>query len=109
MRCPFCRIASKEAPATLVYEDDRVLAFRDLRPQSPVHVLAIPREHITSLAEATEEHASLLGHILLVAALVARQEAIDTSGYRIVFNTGPDAGQSVSHLHLHLLGGLPLG
>jgi len=103
--CVFCRIAAGEIPARVVFSDDRVVAFRDLNPQAPTHILLIPREHIASIADAQAQHEPLLGHLVLVAAELARQEAVVESGYRLVLNHGPDAGQSVFHIHLHLLGG----
>ncbi len=108
MSCLFCRIVAKEIPAAVVYEDEHVVAFRDLRPQAPTHVLVIPREHVASLDEATEGHATLLGRLLLGAAHVARHLGVSTGGYRTVINNGPDAGQTVLHVHLHLLAGRPL-
>ena len=101
--CLFCRIARGEIPATLVYETEDCLAFRDIDPKAPVHILVVPREHISSLNEAAD--ASLVGRLMLAAARIARQEGIAESGYRTVFNTNRDAGQTVFHLHLHLLGG----
>ncbi len=101
----FARILRQEIPAKVVHEDARCLAFRDLTPQAPVHVLVIPRQALVSVAEAGETDEGLLGHLLLVAAKVARAEGIGESGYRLVVNTGKAGGQSVSHLHLHLLGG----
>jgi histidine triad (HIT) family protein len=101
--CLFCKIARREIPAKLVYESDDCIALRDIDPKAPVHILVIPREHIPSLDAATD--ASLLGRLALVAAQFARQEGIAESGYRTVFNTNRDAGQTVFHLHLHLLGG----
>jgi len=100
----FDRIIKKEVPADVVYEDDRALAFRDISPQAPVHVLVIPKEPIARLHEAREEHESLLGHLLLVAARVAEKEGV-SDAYRVVINNGAGAGQSVWHLHLHVLGG----
>jgi histidine triad (HIT) family protein len=106
--CLFCKIAAGEIPAQLVYEDERAVAFRDINPQAPTHVLVIPREHLASLADAGDGHESLLGHLLLAAARVARAGGLADSGYRTVVNTGAGAGQSVFHLHLHLLGGRAL-
>ena len=103
----FKRIIDKEIPANVVYEDDRCLAFRDVNPQAPVHFLVIPRKEITSLAEASDEDAPLLGHLLSTARKLAPQMGL-MLGYRIVINCGPDGGQSVDHLHLHVLGGRPL-
>lgn len=108
MSCVFCRIAAGEIPARVVHRDERAVAFHDINPQAPVHVLVIPREHIASLADVGEEHGDLLGHLLLVASRVARQEGL-AAGYRLVANCGRDGGQTVDHLHLHLLGGRGLG
>ena len=99
--CIFCKIASGEMPTPFVYEDDRVVAFRDIQPQAPVHILLVPRRHIPSLPEAHDPQ--LLGHLLLAARQAA--EKVGLKQYRLVINTGPDAGQSVFHLHLHVLGG----
>jgi histidine triad (HIT) family protein len=99
----FSKIIRKEIPADIVYEDDLALAFRDLHPQAPVHILIIPKKPIESIAEASEADADLLGHLLLTVKRVATQEGLD-EGYRIVINTGKDGGQTVFHLHLHLLG-----
>ncbi len=104
--CLFCRIVRGEIPAKLVAETDDCVAFRDIDPKAPTHVLVIPRRHVASLAEADD--AALVGQLSLLAARIAREEGIAESGYRTVVNTGPDAGQTVFHLHLHLLGGRPL-
>lgn len=104
MSCLFCKIASGEIPSAAVYQDESVYAFADISPKAPVHVLIIPREHIASLAEATEEHGALLGHLMGTAAEIARDKGL-ANGYRVVVNTGDDGGQTVDHLHLHLLGG----
>jgi histidine triad (HIT) family protein len=101
--CLFCRIVRKEIPANLVYESDDCIAFRDIDPKAPVHVLVVPREHVTSLNDAKDP--ALVGRLALVAADIARQEGIAESGYRTVINTNRDAGQTVFHIHLHLLGG----
>lgn len=103
----FERICAKEIPATLVYEDEHVVAFRDINPQAPVHVLIVPRRAIPRLAEAVPGDQVLLGHLLAKAAEVARSLGL-TNGYRLVINSGPDGGESVPHLHCHLLGGRPL-
>lgn len=103
--CLFCRIAAGEISADEVYEDDQVVAFRDINPQAPVHLLVIPRRHIASLSEAEEREQDLLGHLCSVAAQIAKQEGLTASGYRVVINSGPDSGQEVNHLHLHVLGG----
>jgi len=102
----FGRILRGEIPCDAVYSDDRCLAFRDVAPQAPVHLLVIPREPIAQLAEAGPEHEALLGHLLLVAARAARQEGL--SGFRTVINSGAEAGQAVFHLHVHVIGGRPL-
>ena len=105
--CLFCRIVRREIPAKLVYEGDDCIAFRDIDPKAPVHILVVPREHVASLNDA--EDSSLVGRLALVAAEIARQEGVADSGYRTVFNTNRDAGQTVFHLHLHLLGGRSMG
>jgi histidine triad (HIT) family protein len=105
--CLFCRIVRKEIPAKLVAEDDHCVAFRDINPQAPVHVLVIPREHVPSLNQATD--AAMLGRLSLMAAELARKEGISESGYRTVVNTNSAAGQTVFHVHLHLLGGRSMG
>jgi len=106
--CVFCRLARGLVKADIVYQDDKVVAFRDIHPQAPVHVLVIPRRHMTALWEADESHVPLLGHIVLTCTQVAEQEGVGSSGYRIVANAGPDAGQSVDHVHFHVLGGRKL-
>jgi histidine triad (HIT) family protein len=103
--CLFCRIGRGEIPADLVHEDDLIVAFRDINPKAPTHILLISREHIESAAELTEGHAALLARLFVTAAALARTEGVTESGYRLVTNVGGDAGQSVHHLHLHLLGG----
>lgn len=108
MDCIFCKIAAGEIPSTKVYEDDRVVAFNDLDPQAPVHILIIPKEHIASAAEINESNSSVVAHIFEVAAKIAAEKGLD-NGYRIVNNCGESAGQSVKHLHFHLLGGRDFG
>lgn len=103
--CIFCKIARKEIPAKVVYEDDRILAFDDINPQAPVHVLIIPKEHYASLNDIPEEKKDLLGYILLKARQVAQEKGIGESGYRTVLNTAKDSGQDVFHIHFHVLGG----
>ena len=105
--CIFCKILAGQIPARLVYEDELAVAFEDLNPQAPTHVLVIPRKHFASLSEATEEDAPVIGHLHLVAAKIAADRGI-TGGYRTLFNNGALAGQSVFHLHMHLLGGRPM-
>ena len=107
MDCLFCKIVAGEIPSTKVYEDDTVLAFRDIAPQAPTHILVIPKEHIAGVADIAPEHSVLLGHIFQVIPQIARQEQL-SGGYRVVSNCGPDAGQTVPHLHFHILGGEPL-
>ena len=106
--CLFCKIVRREIPATVVFEDDQAIAFRDLKPVAPTHVLIIPRTHIASIDEVQPEHEALMGHLYLVAAEVARADRL-ARGYRVVMNCGTEAGQSVFHVHLHLVGGKPLG
>ncbi len=100
----FERIAAKEIPANLVYEDEHVIAFRDIHPQAPTHILIVPRRPLPRIAEATPADHALIGHLLLKAAEVARQSGL-TNGYRLVINNGPDGGETVPHLHCHILGG----
>jgi len=103
--CIFCKIATHDIPAEILRETERVVAFRDLDPKAPTHVLLIPKEHIASLAEIEEDHADMLADIMQSATHLARTEGIDDSGWRLVTNVGADAGQAVFHLHFHLLGG----
>ncbi len=102
--CLFCKVIAGEIPATVVYRDERVVAIRDINPAAPTHVLLMPVQHIISMAEADSDAGELIGALHLAAAQVARQEHL-TGGYRLVVNTGPDGGQTVGHLHIHLLGG----
>ncbi len=102
--CIFCRIAAHEIPADIVRESDRVIAFRDMNPQAPTHILLVPKEHVGSVAEIADEHADTLSDIMQAATQLARAEGIE-SGWRLVTNVGADAGQTVFHLHFHLLGG----
>jgi histidine triad (HIT) family protein len=103
--CLFCKIAARDIPADIVHETDHVVAFRDINPKAPTHILLIPKEHIPSVASVTDKHGALLAEIIQAAAHLAEAEGIDDSGWRLVTNVGPDAGQSVDHLHFHLLGG----
>ena len=104
--CIFCKIAAKEIPSTLVYEDEQVVAFEDLEPQAPVHVLVIPKKHVESIAALKGEDKELAAHILVdVIPQLARELGIDQKGFRVVANTGEEGGQTVKHLHFHLLGG----
>jgi histidine triad (HIT) family protein len=108
MQCLFCRIMRGELPAKKIYDDPEMFAFEDIRPQAPTHVLIVPKKHIEGLDKASAEDAEIIGKCHLVAAKIARDRGIE-DGYRTVYNVGPGAGQSVFHLHLHLLGGRPLG
>ena len=108
MDCLFCKIINGDIPSSKVYEDELVYAFRDIEPQAPVHILIIPKEHIASANELTEENASVVAHIFAVAAKIAKAEGIAEGGYRIVNNCGEDGGQTVKHLHFHMLGGRSL-
>jgi histidine triad (HIT) family protein len=105
--CIFCKIAAGEIPSTRVYEDDTCIAFNDLSPQAPSHILIIPRDHVDSLDKAKVDDRSTLGHLLLSAAAIARQQGFAENGYRVVINTNSDGGQTVFHLHVHLLAGRP--
>ena len=105
--CLFCRIAAREIPAEIVHESHGVVGFRDLRPAAPTHILLIPKEHIESAADLEEKHGDLLAELFQAAAHLAKAEKL-VSGWRVVTNVGPDAGQSVFHLHFHLLGGRPM-
>ena len=108
--CIFCRIVQGKSPSTVVYQDELVMAFRDIHPRAPKHILLIPKEHVNSLNDLVlEEKAALVGHLFQVAARVAKAEGVAESGYRMVVNCGPNAGQVVPHLHFHLLGGRWLG
>jgi histidine triad (HIT) family protein len=103
--CPFCRVLRGELPASEVYSDERIFAFDDIAPQAPVHILIIPRDHISTLNELHEKDEQLMGHIVRVAAEIAKQKGLSGSGYRLVCNCQWQAGQSIFHVHFHLLGG----
>jgi histidine triad (HIT) family protein len=107
--CIFCKIASRDAPAEIPYESDSVVAFRDLSPQAPTHIVIIPKEHMASAADVDDGHGQMLADVTQAATQLARTEGIDESGWRLVTNVGPDAGQTIFHLHFHLLGGAPMG
>ena len=107
MNCLFCKIAAGEIPSTKVYEDERILAFRDIAHQAPTHILVIPKEHIGSVAEITPENSDVIGHIFAIIPVIAEREGL-RNGYRVVSNCGQDAGQTVHHLHFHILGGAEL-
>ncbi|MEK6679331.1 MAG: histidine triad nucleotide-binding protein [Nitrospirota bacterium] len=103
--CIFCKIIKKEIPSKIVYEDDMVIAFEDVNPQAPVHLLIVPRKHIPTLLDLTPEDNQLIGHIFLTANNLAKNKGISVPGFRTVFNCNKDAGQAVYHIHLHILGG----
>lgn len=107
--CLFCRIIRGEIPSKKVYEDEDAFAFRDIDPQAPTHILILPKRHIATLNDLTPEDAELVGKLFLVAKKLAKDEGVAEAGYRAVFNCNADAGQAVFHLHLHLLGGRPMG
>lgn len=107
--CIFCKIINREIPSTVVYEDDKVIAFKDINPIAPVHILVIPKKHIETLNHVEEEDKELLGHILVVTKKIAEEQGIAESGYRVINNCGNHGGQVVFHLHFHLIGGEPLG
>jgi histidine triad (HIT) family protein len=106
--CLFCKIINREIPASIVYEDDRVLAFNDINPQASTHVLVVPKQHVESLNALEPEHDAIVGEVVRRAAAIARDRGISAGGFRTVFNTNRDAGQTVFHIHLHLIGGRPL-
>ncbi|MEO7677370.1 MAG: histidine triad nucleotide-binding protein [Verrucomicrobiota bacterium] len=105
----FEKIIARQIPAEIVFEDDLVLAFRDIKPGAPTHILVVPKKAVPRIAEATSDDHKLLGHLLLKAAEIASQAGLKEKGYRLVINNGPDAGESVPHLHLHILGGRSMG
>jgi histidine triad (HIT) family protein len=106
--CLFCKVVARDIPADFVHQDDSAVVIRDINPQAPTHLLVIPHEHIESLDEASQKDEVLLGHLLRVAARVANAEGLAEGGYRVVINNGAGAGQSVFHLHVHVLGGRPM-
>ena len=106
--CLFCKIINRDIPASIVYEDDRVLAFNDINPQGPIHVLVVPKRHIASLNELSAGDDQIVGEVVRRAAAIAKEHGISTGGFRAVFNTNSDAGQTVFHIHLHLIGGRTL-
>lgn len=106
--CLFCKMVKREIQAKVVFEDDDVLAFHDIHPQAPMHVLVIPKRHVASLAESKPEDEALLGKLMMAARRAAEETGIAQSGFRVVINSGAQAGQSVFHLHLHVLGGRPM-
>ena len=109
MDCIFCRIINGEIQSDILYQDEEVIAIRDINPQAPTHLLVLPKSHIASLAQLGADQKPLLGHLVHVANELAKREGVSDKGYRLVINSGAEAGQEVPHLHLHLLGGRPLG
>ncbi len=107
--CIFCKIINKEIPSQIVYEDEKILAFRDIQPVAPVHILVIPKKHIPVLTELTKEDEEVVGKIYTVIRQLAEKENIDKTGFRVIVNCGEDGGQEVKHLHFHLIGGKKLG
>ncbi len=103
--CIFCKIINKEIQASMVFEDEKIIAFNDINPQAPIHILLVPREHFSSLNEIPEEKKNILSHLLLKARQIAQEKGIAEKGYRIVLNTARDSGQEVLHIHFHLFGG----
>ncbi len=108
MNCVFCKIVNREIPADVVYEDDKIIAFKDIHPVAPVHLLIIPKAHIPSIDHLETKDKTLIGELFLTAQKIAREKGVDKTGYRLTFNIGKDAGQTVDHLHLHLIGGKEL-
>ncbi|MGB9743340.1 MAG: histidine triad nucleotide-binding protein [Minisyncoccales bacterium] len=108
MSCIFCQIINKEVPSEIVFEDKKIIAFKDIEPVAPVHILIVPKKHIPSINHLSHEDRELIGELFLAAQEIARQQKVAKSGYRLIFNVGPDAGQTVLHLHLHLIGGKKL-
>ncbi|MBI5103346.1 MAG: histidine triad nucleotide-binding protein [Nitrospirae bacterium] len=106
--CLFCRIINKQVPARVAHEDERVLAFEDITPQAPVHILVIPKKHLSTVLDIGPDDHALIGHMLQTAGNIARERGIADRGFRLVMNTNPEAGQTVYHIHLHILGGRPL-
>ena len=106
--CIFCKIIEGTNPSTIVHQDEHAIAFLDIHPAAPVHILIIPRQHIESINDLENEHQFLIGHLFIVARDLARQKGVSETGYRLILNSGPDARQAVFHLHLHLLGGQPM-
>ena len=107
--CIFCKIIKKEIPSTIVYEDSEIIAFKDVNPVAPIHILVIPKKHIETLVHLKEEDEKIVGKIYTIINKIAKQEGIDETGFRVIVNCGEDGGQEVKHLHFHLLGGKRLG
>jgi histidine triad (HIT) family protein len=109
MDCIFCKIAKKEIPSKIIHEDDRLVVFEDMSPQAPTHVLVVPKKHISTTMDIKDEDNELIGHMFQAAALVAEKKGIAERGFRVVMNTNAEAGQTVFHIHLHVLGGRAMG
>ncbi len=107
--CLFCKIANKEIPSSIVYEDEEILAFKDINPVAPVHILIIPKKHLESIKDMTKEDEALIGRIFTVINQIAKEQGVADTGYRIITNSGKDSGQEVMHLHFHLIAGKELG
>lgn len=107
--CIFCKIVNKEIPTELIYEDEEIIAFNDINPQAPIHILVIPKKHISSLVDLKEDDEKIVGKIFGVINKIAKKENIDKNGFRVIMNCGEDAGQEVKHLHFHILAGKKLG
>lgn len=105
MNCLFCQIIKKEIPSKFVYEDEKLVIFKDINPKAKIHLLVVPKKHIDSVAVLTKEDINLVGQLIWQAKKIAEEFKIDKTGYKLIFNTGPDSGQTINHLHLHLLGG----
>ena len=108
MNCLFCKIVNREIPAAVIYEDEKIMAFKDIKPVAPVHLLIIPKKHISLINHLESEDKELIGELFLVAQKIAKEQGISESGYRVIVNVGKDAGQTIDHLHLHLIGGKKL-
>jgi len=109
MDCLFCKIATHKISSKIIYEDSKIIAFNDINPKAPIHILIIPKKHMESVSDLQNEDAVLVGKLLMKAAEIAKTKGIDKYGFRLIFNTGKHSGQEVDHIHLHLLGGKPLG
>ena len=109
MDCIFCKIINREIPANIVYEDDEIIAFKDIEPVAPIHILVIPKKHISSLTELSKEDEAVIGRIYTIINKIAKEQGIFEKGYRVIINCGEDGGQVVKHIHFHLLGGKKLG
>lgn len=107
--CIFCKIINKEIPSKIVYEDKNVIAFNDINPNAPIHILVVPKEHIDSVLDINESNAKIVGDIHVAVAKIAKEQGFDKNGFRLISNCGENAGQTIKHIHYHILGGIPLG